>query len=473
MLTYLQSISIVRVLLVGCLMMVFACTVAPVQKRDNIPARLPEEFSGSNRIESNSSVYWDQSFTSESLQTDVLTLLEANYELDAARARVKQAAATYGISRSAMIPSLDLKAEFKRSRMRESSGSSATTTEKTIGFGAALYWEPDIWGRIRARKKAASLKFEEQQAVADQIALNLQTLLVETWVTYHGAFLLEQVLKEQQKINKQVLDLTELRFAQGDGNALDVLMQRRRLAAIDRTLPGAVSEQRRAANANAVLLGRFPDCDHRPDGEWPVIKRLSEIPTPRMLIAERPDLRAAFLSLQAADHEVSAAIADRLPAISIGVNYTASGKTFSNIGNDTALNLVSGLLVPVFDAGRLKAKASLKKARALEAVSILEQAMLVAVREVEDALIQENAFFDEHRLLQQEIEIASETVEEARLMHVNGQESFLSVLVASVTLQTLQQDEIALKQELLINRGRLLKALGAKWSQHREKNENQ
>jgi outer membrane protein TolC len=84
---------------------------------------------------------------------------------------------------------------------------------------------------------------------------------------------------------------------------------------------------------------------------------------------------------------------------------------------------------------------------------------------VEDALVRETALFEELSLLQAENAIALDTVKEATRRYVNGQESFLSVLAALVKQQTLQQNEIALQQDLLINRGLLLKALGAKWSQ--------
>ena len=89
--------------------------------------------------------------------------------------------------------------------------------------------------------------------------------------------------------------------------------------------------------------------------------------------------------------------------------------------------------------------------------------MLTAVQEVEDTLSQEYALFDDQQLIHKEIAIARDTVDKAKLRYVNGEENFLAVLVALAKLQTLQLDEISLQQELLINRGRLLKALGAKW----------
>jgi outer membrane protein TolC len=145
-----------------------------------------------------------------------------------------------------------------------------------------------------------------------------------------------------------------------------------------------------------------------------------------------------------------------------------SGSGLSKIGHGSVLSFASGLLAPVFDAGRLKAKAAQRKAEARESLAVLEQAVLTAIREVEDALIRERLLFDEQRLLRIEIAIARDTVAKARLRYINGQESYLAVLTSLTELQALQQNEITLQQEMLINRGRLLKALGAKWSDYCE-----
>jgi outer membrane protein TolC len=150
------------------------------------------------------------------------------------------------------------------------------------------------------------------------------------------------------------------------------------------------------------------------------------------------------------------------------VSYEASGSSFSKIGTNSVLLLAGGLLTPVFDAGRLKLKADERKAETRELLSVFEQAMRVAVQEVEDALIREDMLFEEQSLLQEEIAIAGDTIAKARLRYENGQESYLTVLVSLLELQTLQQEEITLQREILINRGRLLKALGAGWSRYHE-----
>ena len=458
----------IALLILGTILTISACSMIPVQKRDHLSKSLPDRFAGVEKESAAVCLSWEDSFASEYLKADVQTLIQENFELEAARARVAQAAAAFGIAQSDLFPAVDVRGDFDRSRIKEDKVDGTTTTRSTIAFGAALNWELDIWGRLRSRREAAALSLEEKQVLVDRTALDLQTLLVESWVTHYAARKLENVLLDQRNTNAQFLNLTELRMAYGQGNALDVLQQRGRWVTAERARPAVTSTKVRAANAYAVLLGRIPANDHLTDDKWPVIDRLPSLPSPRQLLADRPDVKAAFLALQAADYEVAATVADRLPRLSLVILIEESGDTLSNIGNGSVRRFASGLLAPVFDAGRLKAKASRRKAEAREALAVLEQAIRTAVREVEDAVIQEQALFDEQALLQTEITIADETVDQATMRYVNGQESFLSVLLALTKLQTLQQNRILLQQDLLINRSRLLKALGVQWSHHCE-----
>ena len=347
---YTRLTTMINALVLGCFLGVSACSVVPVQKREAIPSKLPEQFAIVSATTENERLYWNQSFSCEHLKADAETLRETNFELIAARARVEQAAAAFGIAKSTLMPSLNVKAEGDHSRT-ETEGT--TTTSDTIAFEAALNWEMDLWGLLKAKKTAAALSLQEEQALTDQIALDLQTLLVESWVTHHAAVLQEEIIAEQHQTNSQFLALTELRLAKGHGNALNVLQQRGRLVTSQRSLPEVTSRKRQAANAYAVLLGQFPDTSDLPAAQWPHPERLTDLSSPRQLLFDRPDLRAAFLALRAADQEVAAAIADRLPRLSIDLTYSENGSSLANLGNNTILRAAGSLLAPVFDAGRL------------------------------------------------------------------------------------------------------------------------
>ncbi len=462
---YTRIALVSNALLLAGILTISACSTVPVIERRQLSESLPKKFACASELLSKTCPTWDESFPSARLLEDVRTLVGSNLDLKAARSRVERAAAAYVVRRSALFPSLDASADFDRSRIKEDEEGDSTETRSTIALGAALNWEPDIWGRLKFRKEAAALSLEAQHALVNQIRLDLQAALVESWIAHHAARILEQILFDQRKTNEEFLHLTELRLANGQGNALDVLQQRGRLAAAERAMPSVRSKKLQAANAYAVILGRAPANESLPEDQWPKFERLSALPSPRQLLIARPDLKAAFLALRAADLESAAAVADRLPRFSMDISLGLSGDSLENIGDGAILRFASGLLAPVFQAGRLKANAAGRKAEAREALAVLEQAMMEAVCEVEDAMLREQALFEEQSLLRDEMAVARETVDQATLRYINGQESFLSVLLALAKLQTLQHGEIVLQQDLLINRNRLLKAVGAKWSQ--------
>nr|WP_268237298.1 efflux transporter outer membrane subunit [Alloalcanivorax dieselolei] len=444
-----------------CLLLLPACSVISATDRPDFSARMPEHFFSADKTVNAGSIYWSEIFSDSVLRRDIEALNTENFELEAARARVEQAAASYGMERADLFPSLNATTDFERKREKEDGGSSETSS--AIGFGGALNWELDIWGRLRAKKEAASLSLEEQKALVDQTALNLSTVLVESWIAHHTASKLEMILQRQKTTNTQFLELTELRLEQGQGSALDVLQQRGRLAATKREIPSVQADKINAANAYDVLLGQIPDGQALPLEIWPDINPFSSLPTSKELMESRPDIRAAFLALLVADQDVAAEIANRLPKLSIGLNYSITGNTLSNIGDGKIVSFTTGLLAPIFDAGRRKAEVSRREAMAKEALADLEQSMLVAVKDIENGLSSEQALFKERTLLSEEISIAQQTVSKAKLRYVNGQENYLSVLSALENLQNLHRHEINLQRDLLINRARILKAFGATW----------
>lgn len=446
--------------LLACVLFCTSCSLGPAPDRAVFSHRFPERFSTRTHGGNPMPVTWCESFPDAALQKDVREMGLRNYEVAAARSRVAQAAAAYGVSKAALYPSGDATASGERSRIREDRDS---RVETLISFGQALNWELDIWGRLRAKKKAAGLTLSEQSALAGQTLVDLQTLLVETWISHHTSQRLEALLGRQQETNTRFLALTELRFAQGQGSALDVLRQRGRLEAVKRELPRVVSRGRQAANAYAVLMGRMPGSTQLPASAWPCLSPLNRLPAPDALMMRRPDLRAAFFALRAADQEVAAAVADRMPRLSIGLGISVTGNAMSAIGDGGKAAFTTGLLAPVFDAGRRKMVVSEKKALVSESLADLEQAMRVAVREVEDGVVLESALFRERDLLEVEIAHNRQIVAEARQHYINGWDSYLGVLDALETYQAILREKVILEQDIALNRARLLKALGASW----------
>lgn len=452
-----KPLSLCLVLLVALLP--GGCNMARVEPRRDLYGHLPAHFVHARPGEETACVTWQQSFPSAILLADLKRLDAQNYTLAAARSKVTQTAMQYGLVAASLGPSpLSVNTQFQRERETEDNGEIIRTD--TFTLSSQLAWEADIWGRLRAKKKAAALLVEEQKALAGQTRLTLQTRLVMHWIAHHTAVRLAQLTAAQQEQNRQLLELIRVQAGLGLASRLDVLRQSRHLAALDKSVAGIGTDLITSANAYAILLGRLPSGEKLLPEPLPCPKPLLSLPGPRQLLALRPDLQAGFAALEAADQEVAAAIADRLPRIAFGVSLEVSGSKPMAIGDDSVVTLFSNLLAPVFDAGRKAMAVKQCKAQAQTALALLHQTMLDAFLEVENAAAKERRLFSKLALLDRERTFAGQISDEAMFRYVNGEETFLSVLRADISQNRLARERVYCQSALLLNRAQLLQALG-------------
>lgn len=450
-----------RAVLVALCLVVAGCATPFAPHRESPGAALPEAYSGGAPEAGGAAACWAQSFASEALQRDIRRLRGHNLGIAAARARVEQARARHRLSGASRRPQLNLAGELGRSQTGDRNG------KRSEGAGrleALVEWELDIWGRLAALRQAADLTVREQDALREQLRLEQECELVEAWIDHGSAVALRTVLVAQRKTGEQLLELMELRAAQGAAPAPELERQRGRLADIDRQIPSAETAAEHSANAYAVLLGGFPGSARPPAGGLSAAGPLGRLPTPRELLHARPDLCAALFALESADQQVAAAVAQRLPRLSIGLSYGLHRPDPATAGTETIAGFTAGLLAPVFAAGRLRAEQSLREAEATEALALLEKALREAVREVEDLLAREESLRKESESLGRQIEHARRARRGTLLRYASGELPYLDVLDATRELHALEALEIEVARARLINRARLHKALGSEWS---------
>ena len=296
-----------------------ACSLMDVQGPRNLDHKFPELFSFQDQTgNAQPNLTWESSFPDRFLLRDIKSLSLNNFNVKAALAKVEQAVASYGIRQADQFPVLSASTGIVGTREKNQE-SGAIEGTSSLSLGTDLSWELDLWGKLEANTASTKLALESEKMLAKQVVLDLQSLLIESWIKYHGAIELELVLEEQQTTNAQFLSLTELRLVKGHGNGLDVLQQSGLIERIKREVPAAESQKKQAANAYSVLLGQLPGKAVVPTGTWPELSLLSVIPSPLSLLQNRPDLRVALLNLQAADQQVAAAIMDRFPSLTLEI----------------------------------------------------------------------------------------------------------------------------------------------------------
>jgi len=184
------------------------------------------------------------------------------------------------------------------------------------------------------------------------------------------------------------------------------------------------------------------------------------------LLQRRPDIVQAEQELTAANARIGVAKAERFPQITItGILGVSSPQLSRLITNAAAFGAVGpGLTAPLFNAQILGFQQKAVEAQTRQAVAQYEQTILVAFREVEDALVAVRTAREQREAQVQQVEALRSALHLANLRYQGGLANYLDVLVAQ---RNLFEAEVALTDTHrlhLVSIVRLYKALGGGWS---------
>jgi outer membrane protein TolC len=263
-----------------------------------------------------------------------------------------------------------------------------------------------------------------------------------------------------------LLELVELRFRNAMVSALDVYQQKQVLENVKAEIPLVEEREQLLLNELAVLLGKpAMTALNISRNEFPDLAPLPPTGLPADLLAVRPDIRAAGLDLQAADWQVAAARANRLPAISLTARARYGEGDLDVLFDNWLLSLAASLTAPILDGGRRAAEVDRTRAVVDERLAIYRNTVLEAVKEVEDALVSEAKQRKHIEGLYEVKAAASQALEEAGMRYRNGLNDYLPVLTQLLTVQGLERDLIRREAELIGTRIQLYRALGGTWTE--------
>jgi NodT family efflux transporter outer membrane factor (OMF) lipoprotein len=446
---------------VGICLALSACTPFIPQKRETPEDILPETFSLYGEAQKAPHPWW-QDFGSTELDALVDTALEENLGLAAAWARLAQAGAMTRQSSATRWPQLD--GEAGAGVRRRHTDSAGTTDTEDYALGLSASYEVDLWGRVRAARTAAAIGEVASREDLNAAAMTLAANVVERWVEIIASRRQLQLLAEQLEINRTFLELVELRFEKGIVSALDVYQQRQVVASVESEIPLVEADEQLQRHELALLLGKPAGTSIEINQSGlPPLSPLPALGLPADLLAARPDVRAAGLRLQAADWQVAEARANRLPALRLTAGASYGAAELDLLFDNWLLNLAANLTAPLFDGGRLAAAVDRRTALAAENLATYRETVLVAVKEVEDALVREAKQHQHLAGLQRQIEVAGKALDQAVERYRKGLNDYLPVLTQLASTQRLARDQITQQMALIRYRIALHRALGGDW----------
>ncbi|MEO1082660.1 MAG: efflux transporter outer membrane subunit, partial [Acidobacteriota bacterium] len=406
----------------------------------------------------------------------VAEALRQNLDLEAARARLRRAdAARRGVS-SQGLPSLGGSASAERSRASETTPEGALAaagladlTQDRYGSFLSASWEVDLFGAVRRRTEAAVARVGEAEAAVAGVRLGLIAEVARTYVELRGAqrrlALAERSVDLQAQTARRVEDLHRV----GLGSRLDAERARALVAGTRARLAPLRTSVRFAVHRLLVLTGRPPASLDGHLGLRP--SALAEppdlVPTglPSELLRRRPDVLAAERRLAAATAEVGAATADRYPRFFLtgagGFDSTSFSDLFESASRSWRLG--PSIRWPIFQGGRLRAGVDAAEAGRAQAAAEYRQAVLLAVEDVENALVAYGEEELRRRALADAADASARATELALVVYDRGLESFLTVLDAERTQVELDDQLAASETGVLLRLVQLYAALGGGW----------
>ncbi len=435
-----------------CLLFLASCTPAPFSAS---PLLLPQSFSASGPAELTGQ--WWREFNDPLLNGLVERAFQGNFTLLAAWSRLAQAEALARKAGAGLRPGLDGEAVPEHER-RDDGGSSFSTESLSLRLVAA--YELDLWGRLRSQRDAAAL---DARASREDLQAAAQTLAAQVAGTWYQ--LVEQreqldLLKKQSAALERMLALVVQRFRRGQVSAADLLRQRQLVEANQGERALAEAEEQVLVHRLAILLGQPPTGGLGREGAG--LADLPSLPAtglPAELIQRRPDLRKAWLAVQAADRRAATALADRFPRFTLSASLGTEGGEGASLFGNWLANLAAGLAAPLLDGGERRAEVERSRAATREALHAYGQAVLTALGEVEDALAREERQQRYVTSLASQLGSAELLYDRVRDHYLHGSLDYLRVLDAVLDKHELERTLLIARRQLLQYRIDLSRAL--------------
>jgi multidrug efflux system outer membrane protein len=433
-------LSLKSILATGLVLGLTACSVGPHYKQPTVA--LPQQFTApdtatidsSPRADASDPEFW-HSFNDPEFSSLVQRSLDANNDLRAALAHFDSANALLREVKFDRYPTVTMGASVGRQKESEIQTFGYPRNSRFFNPGINASWELDFFGRVRHHVEA-----QRQQTLADasDLAAMQVTLVGEvasTYIDLRGRQELLRIARENVENEQETVQLVDAAYSAGRGTEFDTSRARALLETTTSRIPELLSAIALDEHRLAVLCGLPPEVLV---SELEVAKPLPHLPqhidpgTPADLVRRRPDVSASEERLHAATEQIGIATADLFPRVSfaglLGFNEVHGDTPFDGVSpvNLAALNIDWSFL----DTGRVRARIAAKRADGDDQLAQYQQSVLLALEDVENALVSYARSQDRDVQLQLAANDSKRAADLANVRFRNGATGLLDLLDA-------------------------------------------
>ena len=384
---------------------------------------------------------WREVFTDPQLQALIEQALTNNGDLRSAALNVKQAQAALMSARLAYAPMLALSPQGTVSSWDKGKATQIYSLPVTAS------WQVDLFGQLLNPKRQAKVSLKQtqfyEQAVQTQVIAGVANM-------YYTLLMLDrqlQITEGTVEILKKNLETVQAMKDAGIYGTTSAAVEQSRTAyaQVMASLPDIRQSIRETENALCLMLHQPAQSIARGVLEEQQLPTEFSVGIPLQLLSNRPDVKAAEMSLAASYYNTNSARAAFYPQITLSGSGGWTNNSGAGIVNPGKLlaSAIGSLTQPLFNKGLNVAQLKIAKAQQEEARLAFQQALLNAGSEVNNALTQVQVARGKTELRARQITSLETTVRSTRLLMQHGTSIYLEVLTAQQGLLSAQLTQVA------------------------------
>lgn len=305
-----------------------------------------------------------------------------------ATSRISQARASVRSTQAASGPTLDASASISRA---QAATFPTTPPSNSLQVGLMAGWEIDLFGANRAASNAAAERLASAQANWHDARVSVAAEVANQYIAYRACLVQLALTRQDMASKAETARLTDITtragFTATGQQALSAAV-----AADAAQQVVLVAAQCESGVKALVALTGLPEAELKVKlaattaaVEAPVA--IAQVPA--QALNQRPDLYAAQRDIAAASQELAGSQAQQYPRLSLSGSIGALNVNTGAVSADLTTWSIGplALSLPLYDGGRRAANIDAAKARYDEASALYQSRVRVAVREVEDALV--------------------------------------------------------------------------------------
>ena len=442
-------------------LMLSACALGPDYVRPDIAT--PGGFRMARAEgESIANLPWWQLLRDDELQELVRISLQENKDLHQALASIEEFQARLAIARMDFAPQVSGTANAPAFGRMNAAGSPTPSSYYVQGD---LSWEIDIWGRVRRANEAARADLIAREENRRAVVLTLVSGVAQAYFDLRQLDMQLDIVRYTLQSWEESVRIARARLRQGLIPKLDADQfeaERANAASRAAELKRQMVQKENELN---VLLGRNPA--QIPRGRALTDQMLPPaVPAglPSELLQRRPDILQAEQQLTAATARIGVAKAERFPKITLTGLLGLASPQLSALGSGAFGSAGFALAAPLFNAQALGFQQRVAEAQAKQVLAQYQQTILVAFREVEDALVGVDTAREQTEAQESQVASLRSALHLAELRYRGGLSNYLDVLTAKRNLFDAELALTATRRLHLVSIVQLYKALGGGWS---------